>query len=143
VLEIWNNYARISVIISGNCAEFKTPKNFNPREPIAETLEQMVEVFYNKPYDNHFITITIEVDRILNNESKDEEIERMLAFIQTMRISVFRPEKITFSYIKQNPSIGDRLFAGSRIQVNIYNWSSIEKEELIGVCCSIFVSPNF
>jgi hypothetical protein len=99
--------------------------------PIAETLEQMAEVFYDRSLNYYNFIFTIEGNRILNDESKLEETERMLAFIQAVRASEFRPRKIIFSYAKQNPSILDRIINNSRTKINIINWVNIDKEDQI------------
>jgi len=131
VLEIWSNDAQLSVSVRGNRDEFKTPENFNPKEPITETFEQMAEVFYNSSFENHNLIFTIETKRILNDESKDEEAERILAFIQTMQKSIFRPRMIIFSYTNPNPSILDRVFNNTQVEIRIHDWSNIETKEQI------------
>ena len=131
VLEIWNNDAQLSVSVRGNREEFKTPENFNPKEPITETLEQMAEVFYNRSFENHNFIFIIETNQILNDESKDEEVERMLAFVRKMQNSVFRPRTIMFSYTNPNPSIWDGVFNNTHVEIRIHDWITIETKEQI------------
>jgi len=131
VMGLWNNEARLRVNVHKNFDEYKTPNDFDPRAPITDTLEQMAEVFYNRRGDYHELAFSVKVDRTLNESTRDDEVENIFSFIQTLRSSDFRPLSLSISYLASNPNFLDRLVGNIWNDIRIHDWQNIDEEQIM------------
>jgi hypothetical protein len=144
VSNIWKDDASLDVSVrSANRHKLTTPSNFDYREPITDTLEEMAEVFYSESFRGYGFDFIISVNRSIDDDSKIEESNRIWDFIQVLKNSNFKPAALIFFYENPSPSITDRIFNHTKIETRINDWSNIETaEQVLGIVGMLETNPQ-
>ena len=125
--EVWGTDAILDVLVfSSNRVDLRTPANFDRKQPIAGTLEEMASVFHEDAFNRYGFDFNIHVSRTIGSDAdKMSEANSILKFIEIMQDSSFAPSSLRLHYNKPRAGILDRVFSDTQIEILIRNWQNI------------------
>jgi len=130
--DIWNGASSLEVSVRNTRNKLRTPLDFDGRQSINETLEEMALVFYNSSPNEYSFDFIVNINGSLSSDSDiTEEASKILEFISYLQSSNFEPTNLIFHYDMLNPTIFDRIFDNAKIQIRFDEWLDIKTVEQV------------
>jgi hypothetical protein len=132
ILSIWKENATLDVLVYRDREKLLTPPGFDRKNPIEEPLEEMALVFYSESLNRYSFNFIIDVSLSLENTSIImEEARRVYGYIRILQDSSFKPNALILRYNKSRPTIFDRFFDDTHIQLTFNDWVDIKTIEQV------------
>ena len=125
VCDIWGGDALLEVLTTGGSySQWWTPQDYDRHEPIQESLEEMAAVFYSNNSDAvYYFEFQINIERALTDDLIiADESQKIYEFIRVLQESNFEPINLILYYNKPHPTLLERLFNDTQIEINFRQW---------------------